>query len=112
MGQSLSTLDEFRDEGTFLDSIDDEDEDDGKIDKEIVRDLHFGGFQPVTRKTQNSEQTTESEQQPQRPKTKKEIMEEIIAKSKYFKVPCLCCLCFIFSLSLSLSLSYNDLNAI
>jgi nucleolar protein 14 len=82
MGQSLSVLDEFRDEQNFDD--DDEENDGGKIENEIVRDLHFGGFQLVPKDSSRTEQT-EMNKLPQPPKTKKEIMEEVIAKSKYYK---------------------------
>lgn len=69
MGQSLSTLDDFKDD------YNSDDDDRGDIDEEIVDEYHFGG---LMRKKEDGQEG--------RPKTKKEVMEEIIAKSKFYKV--------------------------
>ncbi len=69
MGQSLSTLDDFKDD------YNSDDDDRGEIDEEIVDEYHFGG---LMRKKDDGPEG--------RPKTKKEVMEEIIAKSKFYKV--------------------------
>lgn len=71
MGQSLSTFDDFKDD------YDSDDDDRGEIDEQIVDEYHFGG---LMRKKEDGQEG--------RPKTKKEVMEEIIAKSKFYKVPC------------------------
>ncbi|KAJ3414203.1 nucleolar complex protein 14 [Chytridiales sp. JEL 0842] len=65
-GQSLSGMDEFDEDG-----LGDSDSDNGMIDKETVRRAHFGGF--------------EDENPEDRKKTKNEIMQEVIAKSKFHK---------------------------
>jgi nucleolar protein 14 len=68
MGQSLSTFDDFKDD------YDSDDDDRGEIDEQIVDEYHFGG---LMRKKEDGQEG--------RPKTKKEVMEEIIAKSKFYK---------------------------
>ncbi|OBZ82885.1 putative nucleolar complex protein 14 [Choanephora cucurbitarum] len=70
-GQSLSTMDDFDDAGLGL--SDDEDER-KQMDKNIVSKLHFGGFGDEP-----------EEEESDRPKSKNEIMKEIIAKSKMHK---------------------------
>ncbi|TFK72011.1 Nop14-like protein [Pluteus cervinus] len=78
-GQSLSKLDDFDDVG--LGDEDDEDEetgDLGQIDKEIVKHTHFGGF--------DDEEEEDDPDEPARKKSKAEVMEEVIAKSKQHKL--------------------------
>ncbi|KAI9467126.1 Nop14-like protein [Lactarius psammicola] len=72
-GQSLSKLDDFDEVGLRLDS--DEEDAKGQIDGDIVKGSHFGGF------GSESEDETETE----RPKSKAEVMAEVIAKSKEHK---------------------------
>ncbi|KAG6849311.1 hypothetical protein H0H93_009501 [Arthromyces matolae] len=74
-GQSLSKLDDFDDVGLGLE--DDNDEDTGKIDADIVRHAHFGGFE---------EDEEDEEDEPARKKSKAEVMAEVIAKSKEHKL--------------------------
>ncbi|ORX45832.1 Nop14-like protein [Hesseltinella vesiculosa] len=69
-GQSLGDMDDFDDTGLALS----DDEDGGQLDKTIVDKMHFGGFG-------DEEQPEDSD----RPKTKNEIMKELIAKSKMHK---------------------------
>lgn len=71
-GQSLAEIDDFDDTGLRL--SDDED-DKGQLSKEMVSQMHFGGFE-------DGQQTTEDG----KPKSRSEIMKEIIAKSKFYKV--------------------------
>lgn len=72
-GQSLAELDDFDDTGLGP-SSDEEDGNSGQLDKKIVSQMHFGGF------------GDEEEQEEGRPKSRAEIMKEIIAKSKMHKV--------------------------
>ncbi|KAF7729989.1 nucleolar complex protein 14 [Apophysomyces ossiformis] len=72
-GQSLSTMDDFDDAGLGLS---DEEDDKGQLDRSIVSKMHFGGFE-------DSNQAAEEEGD--RPKSRNEIMKEIIAKSKMYK---------------------------
>ncbi|XP_072177495.1 nucleolar protein 14-like [Diadema setosum] len=65
-GQSLSSMEKF--EEPQLESDDDED---GRINKQFVAEQHFGGF--LTKKKSEEDG---------KPKTRHEIFEEIIAKSK------------------------------
>lgn len=74
-GQSLAGLDDFDEDG--LGYSDDEDDNRGAIGGEIVSHSHFGGFDEAT----GPEETHEDG----RPKTKAEIMKEVIAKSKFHK---------------------------
>lgn len=67
-GQSLAEMDTFDDP-----IITDDEEDKGVIDKDTVHKSHFGGFEP-----KNSED-------PNRVKSKSEIMKEVMAKSKFYK---------------------------
>ncbi|XP_030841150.1 nucleolar protein 14 [Strongylocentrotus purpuratus] len=65
-GQSLSSLEKFEEPDLASD-----DEEGGMIDKKFVAEEHFGGF--LTKKKTDEEG---------KPKTRQEIFEEIIAKSK------------------------------
>lgn len=75
-GQALSTMNTFED-----DYGSSEDEAMGEIDEATVNAAHFGGFEPK-RPKEGEEEGDEEE----RTKTKKEVMEEVIAKSKYYRV--------------------------
>ncbi|KAF8329015.1 Nop14-like family-domain-containing protein [Amanita rubescens] len=68
-GQSLSNLDDV---GLRV-----EEGENGQIDKEIVRNTHFGGF--------GHEDEDEVGEEPARKKTKAEVMTRVIAKSKEHK---------------------------
>ncbi|OJA07999.1 hypothetical protein AZE42_01078 [Rhizopogon vesiculosus] len=72
-GQSLSKLDDFDNFGLPMDE--DDDEDPGQIDRDIVGREHFGGFGD----------TNEEDRDPDRKKSKAEVMAEVIAKSKEHK---------------------------
>ncbi|KAJ3717957.1 nucleolar protein 14 [Lentinula raphanica] len=74
-GQSLSKLDDFDDIG-FANENDDDDEEAGRINEDIVKHTHFGGF---------DDEEADSEE-PARKKTKAEVMAEVIAKSKMHKI--------------------------
>lgn len=76
-GSVLSTFDDFDEEFPK-----DDDFHDPELDAAMVRDFHFGGPQFDEKKKMGNNEDGEEEQ---RPKTKKEAMEELIAKSKYFK---------------------------
>ncbi|KAG6891316.1 hypothetical protein C0992_009197 [Termitomyces sp. T32_za158] len=71
-GQSLSKLDDFDDVGLGLD----DEEDTGKIDADVVKRAHFGGF----------DDDEEGSEEPARKKSKAEVMAEVIAKSKEHKL--------------------------
>ncbi|CDO73803.1 hypothetical protein BN946_scf185015.g132 [Trametes cinnabarina] len=71
-GQSLSKLDDFDTVGLGLD---DDDEDEGSMDRRTVERSHFGGF----------DDDEEEEGEPARKKSKAEVMAEVIAKSKEHK---------------------------
>ncbi len=93
-GQSLSNLDDFDNVGLGLD---DEEEADlgmlqcsvflfgcslsvvGAIDRRTVQKSHFGGFD-------DDEEDEEEDGEPERKKSKAEVMSEVIAKSKEHKV--------------------------
>ncbi|KNZ76452.1 putative nucleolar complex protein 14 [Termitomyces sp. J132] len=80
-GQSLSKLDDFDDVGLGLDDVE---EDTGmrqnrKIDADIVKNTHFGGFDDDDKEEEDSEE-------PSRKKSKAEVMAEVIAKSKEHKL--------------------------
>ncbi|TFY63142.1 hypothetical protein EVG20_g6438 [Dentipellis fragilis] len=77
-GQSLSRLDDFDHAGFGLD--DDEEDDKGQIDSEVVRRTHFGGF------GDEEEGDGDEEEGPARKKTKAEVMAEVMAKSKEYKL--------------------------
>ncbi|KAI0375922.1 Nop14-like protein [Pilatotrama ljubarskyi] len=72
-GQSLSKLDDFDNVGLGLD---DDDEDEGQMDRRTVERSHFGGFE---------DEDGEDEDEPARKKSKAEVMAEVIAKSKEHK---------------------------
>jgi len=74
-GQSLSKLDDFADAGLGLET--DEGEEKGQIDGETVKKSHFGGFE--------SDDSADGDH-PERKKTKAEVMVEVMAKSKEYKV--------------------------
>ncbi|KAJ3397754.1 nucleolar complex protein 14 [Lobulomyces angularis] len=69
-GQSLSNMDEM-DEAIFNKISHLDEDEDGQLDKYTVSKAHFGGFG--------------DEDDPDRKKSKNEIMKEIIAKSKFHK---------------------------
>ncbi|CAG8528317.1 11595_t:CDS:10, partial [Ambispora leptoticha] len=78
-GQSLAEIDDFDEVDLELSENDESsDNEKGIIDSKTVAKNHFGGFN-------ESEQEDISDSHPQRPKSKKEIMEEIIGKSKLHK---------------------------
>ncbi|KAF9438168.1 nucleolar complex protein 14 [Entomortierella beljakovae] len=72
-GQSLAGLDDFDESG--LGYSDDDDDNRGAISGDIVTHSHFGGFDEAPSETHEDG----------RPKTKSEIMKEVIAKSKFHK---------------------------
>lgn len=57
-----------------------EDDDDENLDKEMTRSLHFGGgdFEPTLKRG-------DDDAAPERRKSKKDVMDELIAKSKFHK---------------------------
>eukprot|EP00005_Dracoamoeba_jomungandri_P000878 CAMPEP_0174251872 /NCGR_PEP_ID=MMETSP0439-20130205/1563_1 /TAXON_ID=0 /ORGANISM="Stereomyxa ramosa, Strain Chinc5" /LENGTH=807 /DNA_ID=CAMNT_0015332309 /DNA_START=23 /DNA_END=2442 /DNA_ORIENTATION=+ len=69
-GASLSTIDDFSEDIYFS-----SDEEEGQLGADIVEQTHFGGF---VRKEEDGEQKQEK-------KTRAEIMQEIITKSKFYK---------------------------
>jgi nucleolar protein 14 len=89
-GQSLSKYDDFDNADLALDE--DDEEDVGQIDQRTVRSTHFGGFDddesydgevcPIML----PDQQCLIEKQLQQPKSKAEVMAEVIAKSKEHKV--------------------------
>lgn len=74
-GTALSMLDDFNDDISVED-----DDDRQELDDEMVRELHFGGDSAL------GNDRTHGDDNEQKPKSKKEIMEEIIAKSKLYKM--------------------------
>ncbi|KAI0722399.1 nucleolar protein 14 [Cerioporus squamosus] len=76
-GQSLSKLDDFDNVGLGLD---DDDEEEGQMDKRTVERSHFGGF------GEDEDEGDEDEDEPARKKSKAEVMAEVIAKSKQHKI--------------------------
>jgi nucleolar protein 14 len=73
-GSALSTLDDFREDV----SMEDEGDDSG-LNDDLMRELHFGGGL-------NSKDETDAGAEGQgKQRTKKEIMEEVISKSKFYK---------------------------
>ncbi|KAI8388156.1 nucleolar protein 14 [Radiomyces spectabilis] len=70
-GQSLSTMDDFDDAGLALS---DDENDKGQLDRSIVSQMHFGGFDEDKREGEGEHR-----------KSKNEIMKELIAKSKMHK---------------------------
>eukprot|EP00897_Mesotaenium_endlicherianum_P006282 jgi/Mesen1/5682/ME000288S04895 len=79
-GAALSHLDDFTDDV----QLDDEDDDrDRALNAEMVRRMNFGGgFVPKFRTPGDGDDDAGDDD---RPKTKKEVMDEIISKSKFFK---------------------------
>ncbi|KAL0577466.1 nucleolar complex protein 14 [Marasmius crinis-equi] len=77
-GQSLANIDDFDNTGLDLEDDDEEDEGNGKIDQDIVRHTHFGGF--------DDEEDEDESDEPARKKSKAEVMAEVIAKSKEHKM--------------------------
>ncbi|XP_027037979.1 nucleolar protein 14-like [Pocillopora damicornis] len=75
LGQSLGDIDKFED--VQLSDDDDDDDMDKSAEADHVRELHFGGF--LTKKRADDEQTSGKH------KSKKEIMEEVVAKAKIKK---------------------------
>ncbi|KAK3817642.1 MAG: Nop14-like protein [Benniella sp.] len=73
-GQSLAGLEDF-DETELGYSDDDDDGNRGAISSDIVSRSHFGGF----------DEAPEEKHEDGRPKSKAEVMKEIIAKSKFHK---------------------------
>ncbi|RDB19974.1 Serine/threonine-protein kinase atr [Hypsizygus marmoreus] len=73
-GQSLSKLDDFDNVGLGLD---DDEEEMGQIDADVVSHTHFGGF---------DDDEEESDEEPARKKSKAEVMAEVMAKSKEHKL--------------------------
>ncbi|OAD69877.1 hypothetical protein PHYBLDRAFT_115842 [Phycomyces blakesleeanus NRRL 1555(-)] len=71
-GQSLGDMDDFDDAGLELS----DDEESGQLNRNIVNKMHFGGF----------EGDKENGEDGERHKSKNEVMKEIIAKSKLYKV--------------------------
>ncbi|KAH7931164.1 Nop14-like protein [Leucogyrophana mollusca] len=78
-GQSLSKLDDFDNVGLPMDD-DGEDEEQGQIDRDIVKKTHFGGFD------EDGDDVVQGEEEPERKKSKAEVMAEVIAKSKEHKM--------------------------
>ncbi|RPD66900.1 Nop14-like protein [Lentinus tigrinus ALCF2SS1-7] len=76
-GQSLSKLDDFDNVGLGLD---DDDEEEGQVDKQTVERSHFGGF------GEDEDEGDDHEDEPARKKSKAEVMAEVIAKSKQHKL--------------------------
>ncbi|KAF9930670.1 nucleolar complex protein 14 [Linnemannia zychae] len=74
-GQSLAGLDDFDEDG--LGYSDDDDDNRGAIGSETVSRSHFGGFDEAPAPDETHEDG--------RPKSKAEVMKEIIAKSKFHK---------------------------
>ena len=72
-GKKLKHLDDFKDE--IPPSSDDDDDDRGNLKDEYVQNLHFGG----------GEEDEKPEEEGER-KSKKEIYDEIMAKSKAHKL--------------------------
>ncbi|KAJ3556799.1 hypothetical protein NM688_g1821 [Phlebia brevispora] len=73
-GQSLSKLDDFDNVGLGFD----EEEEEEQIDKRTVQRSHFGGFD-------DEEEDDDEDGQPERKKSKAEVMAEVVAKSKEHK---------------------------
>ncbi|KAI8141258.1 nucleolar protein 14 [Fennellomyces sp. T-0311] len=72
-GQSLAEMDDFDDTGLRL--SDDEDGPGGQLDRNVVSQMHFGGF----------DDDKKNEGDEERPKSRAEVMKEIIMKSKLYK---------------------------
>ena len=90
LGQSLAELDTYTGFGFgYDDDGDDANHYDKRHDKELTEKLHFGGgFVPVPPRGTNGASRDDARQEreeEERQKTRKEVMEEIIAKSKMHK---------------------------
>ncbi len=73
-GQSLGDLQDYSDEDArLMDDYESDEEFKGQIDKKSVQRTHFGGFE------------SDEERSNDKPKTRAEIMKEVIAKSKAHK---------------------------
>ncbi|KAH9948811.1 Nop14-like protein [Amylocystis lapponica] len=77
-GQSLSRLDDFDNVGLGLDE-EGEDEGAGQIDRQTVGKSHFGGFG-------EEEDDEDDGDEPARKRSKAEVMAEVVAKSKEYKI--------------------------
>ncbi|KAG9317709.1 Nop14-like protein [Chiua virens] len=71
---SLSKMDDFDD---FLMPVDEDGDEEGQLDHDTVKKVHFGGF---------SDDEEKSKDEPERKKSKAEVMAEVIAKSKAHKM--------------------------
>ncbi|KAK9839415.1 hypothetical protein WJX81_000656 [Elliptochloris bilobata] len=84
-GEELTHLGRFLSEGGLGEAPEssDSDEDGGALDDAVVREFHFGGgFVRKEGAADVSAGSTGAEQDPERRRTKKEVMEEVMAKSK------------------------------
>ncbi|MCO5559962.1 hypothetical protein L7F22_013566 [Adiantum nelumboides] len=72
-GTALSELDDLQD------SISEGDDEAEQLEEELVKKFHFGGHFP------NGYARAGDNQSEKKPKSKKEVMEEIISKSKFYK---------------------------
>ena len=87
--------DDDDDNGGFFDAdkrfvgYDDDDihdiEEERRMQREQTEMLHFGGFEPVKRQRRSGEDGNEEGEEGGRVKSRKEVFEEIIAKSKMYK---------------------------
>ncbi|KAJ6615604.1 nucleolar protein 14 [Mycena sp. CBHHK59/15] len=75
-GQSLSKLDDFDTVGLGLE----DEEDAGQLNPDLVGKTHFGGF------SDDEEEDADHEQVPERKKSKAEVMAEVMAKSKEYRL--------------------------
>ncbi|ORY07457.1 Nop14-like protein [Basidiobolus meristosporus CBS 931.73] len=71
-GQSLADMDDFDEAGLGM-----SDDENGQIDRTTVSMSHFGGFEPTPEELEAAD--------PDRKKSKAEVMKEVIAKSKFHK---------------------------
>ncbi|KAK2572628.1 Nucleolar protein 14 [Acropora cervicornis] len=78
LGQSLGEINKFEDVQL---SDDDDDYNDINDGAEDVKELHFGGF--LTKKNPDGKPSNSNED---KPRSRKEIMEEVVAKAKMKKV--------------------------
>ncbi|KAI9489884.1 nucleolar protein 14 [Zychaea mexicana] len=77
-GQSLAEMDDFDDTGLRL--SDDEEGRGGQLDRNVVAQMHFGGFDDNKKAGENN-----GDGEGDRPKSRAEVMKEIIMKSKVYK---------------------------
>eukprot|EP00741_Cyanophora_paradoxa_P002224 tig00000571_g2156.t1 len=88
LGRSLAEIDDFKDD---IPLSDEEDADKGQVGADFVSDFHFGGGLVPSKKREGGEGGEaegggeEEGEGEGRTKSKKEVMEEIIAKSKHHK---------------------------